>query len=652
MKKTNIMKIFSLIFAVLILASSAMAVTMNSYPEVFKDESGKIDVEVVVGDKGPAEDVVSAVDIGAFLNFKHGIENSAKLASEILPDLDKNLIVIGTKGTNQIAEKLVENYGITIHSDQAVIKIVNKDSYTHLIVVGATKEYTRLASRVLADPDNFEDYFSCNELYVTGNNFQDIKVSCEPFEVVEVPIVGEPPVFIELFTGSEAIVSANDLKHEITLVDTSYLGNTCGLDVDGDVVWLRAGESKTVNGVNVKVYDAEIIKSYPQDQDQCKISIAGDTAFWLTQENVFTKNVNGVDHEITVVDTSDSGYTCGLDVDGDVVWLETTDEEKIINDVSVKIKEASLDRCLITARGTLISLTHLDEPVVVPVDEELDLSEYPNFFLQDGKFAGLIVVGEKAPAEDVVTAVDIGASIQFYIQNRYSSTSTVGSSNVNIGSARLSSEVSNIKKVHAIVVGNPITNPKVKELYPDFYEDVQPGEAVIKLFHNNGKTQLVVGGYGVQSTRKAARILSTWDSYDLDGYVHFIETGVEDEALPAGSIVETPQPITTIEENVTVTTLQTICDSGCSRNNSCLPFGTRLINEGDADTPKYCNMNKEFQLQKSEGQSCQNNYECVSNQCSNGECIDLEKQIKENREEIEQQSNTLKKILNWLKNLF
>jgi len=42
-----------------------------------------------------------------------------------------------------------------------------------------------------------------------------------------------------------------------------------------------------------------------------------------------------------------------------------------------------------------------------------DLKDYPNPFVKDGQFNAVIVVGDKAAAEDVVGAVDIGASLQF-----------------------------------------------------------------------------------------------------------------------------------------------------------------------------------------------------------------------------------------------
>ena len=42
-----------------------------------------------------------------------------------------------------------------------------------------------------------------------------------------------------------------------------------------------------------------------------------------------------------------------------------------------------------------------------------DLSNYPNQFIKDGKFTGVLVVGDKAAAEDVIGVSDIAVSLQF-----------------------------------------------------------------------------------------------------------------------------------------------------------------------------------------------------------------------------------------------
>ncbi|MEM4337028.1 MAG: S-layer protein, partial [Candidatus Woesearchaeota archaeon] len=57
-----------------------------------------------------------------------------------------------------------------------------------------------------------------------------------------------------------------------------------------------------------------------------------------------------------------------------------------------------------------------------------DLSQYPAPFVKDGKFDAFIVVGDKAAAEDVVGAVDIGASLQF--EMRKETTVSLGTADV------------------------------------------------------------------------------------------------------------------------------------------------------------------------------------------------------------------------------
>ena len=86
----------------------------------------------------------------------------------------------------------------------------------------------------------------------------------------------------------------------------------------------------------------------------------------------------------------------------------------------------------------------------------------------------------------------------------------------------------------------------------------------------------------------------------------------------------------------------TSCNNGCLLNSKCIPFGQRTQNNNQN---VYCSLQNAFEVQKTVNESCQNSYECLSDQCSNGKCIDLGEKIDEN-------SNILQKILDWLNNLF
>jgi hypothetical protein len=64
------------------------------------------------------------------------------------------------------------------------------------------------------------------------------------------------------------------------------------------------------------------------------------------------------------------------------------------------------------------------------------------------------------------------------------------------------------------------------------------------------------------------------------------------------------------------------CDDGCVRDDKCIPYGFRLKENSQK---WYCDLDNEFKLQKtktSDGswEECNDNYECESNLCIEGEC--------------------------------
>ena len=87
------------------------------------------------------------------------------------------------------------------------------------------------------------------------------------------------------------------------------------------------------------------------------------------------------------------------------------------------------------------------------------------------------------------------------------------------------------------------------------------------------------------------------------------------------------------------------CD-GCKANGACYTYGTRLYYN---KVEQYCNINKEFNLQKDEESRCDNDYECLTNSCKNSKCVDLEKQMEEMQEELKETKGLLQKVLAWFK---
>ncbi|MFC1691146.1 hypothetical protein ACFL0W_03095 [Nanoarchaeota archaeon] len=275
----------------------------------------------------------------------------------------------------------------------------------------------------------------------------------------------------------------------------------------------------------------------------------------------------------------------------------------------------------------------------------------------DPKEVVTVIIGENAPSGDVVSAVDISASIDFYTEG--SKRLTRKPKVVDIGCNRgvkgieskpslLSSEVNNVRNLNAIIIGNPKTNPLVKEIYPDFYEKVKKDQAIIKFFKHGKKVQLVIGGYDEADTREAALILKNFKYTSIwDRTIILITDKLKIQINNSEEINESE----IIIEDLNETEYNNSCYSGCLDEENCFPFGTIIIKE-NSTTHEYCDINKSLVEQKQENASCQNNYECLSNQCSNGKCVDLAKYIEQNEEMISEQTNIIEKIVIWIKKIF
>ncbi|MBS1266416.1 MAG: hypothetical protein MAG795_00383 [Candidatus Woesearchaeota archaeon] len=83
--------------------------------------------------------------------------------------------------------------------------------------------------------------------------------------------------------------------------------------------------------------------------------------------------------------------------------------------------------------------------------------------------------------------------------------------------------------------------------------------------------------------------------------------------------------------------------NGCSRDDKCLPYGTRFGKNGDS---VYCSFEGSWSEQKNQDAVCQNDYECESNSCLSGKCADLQKQLFEMRTLLNKISNFLGKLFN------
>ena len=113
--------------------------------------------------------------------------------------------------------------------------------------------------------------------------------------------------------------------------------------------------------------------------------------------------------------------------------------------------------------------------------------------------------------------------------------STVTLNKINVGTAKLASEVSNIAAQNLIVVGGPCANSVAAEVMGQSGDQCADGfvegESLIRLYQAdaNSKVAMVVAGYSALDTRRATRVLANYDSYKLTGTeVKVTGTSLED----------------------------------------------------------------------------------------------------------------------------
>ncbi|MFH1590560.1 MAG: hypothetical protein ABIC95_01395 [archaeon] len=126
-------------------------------------------------------------------------------------------------------------------------------------------------------------------------------------------------------------------------------------------------------------------------------------------------------------------------------------------------------------------------------------------------------------------------------------------------------------------------------------------------------------------------------------FVSYQDIEDEDETLPGLPGIPVEEPVVPIEdEEADIPVPGDIC-IGCETENACMAIGIRTV-DGSGNAV-YCDVDSELRPQKERDTSCQNSFECRTNTCSSGVCIDIQQELAEQR-------GMLERILGWLSSLF
>ncbi|MBI4454200.1 hypothetical protein HY636_06150 [Candidatus Woesearchaeota archaeon] len=308
----------------------------------------------------------------------------------------------------------------------------------------------------------------------------------------------------------------------------------------------------------------------------------------------------------------------------------------------------------------------------MPLNNGLEL--YPKPFVKDGNLNTILVVGAKAPSSDVVALTDILNSLPSVTSN--------------IGLTKLDTEVYSLNQ-NIISVGSPCVNSisfKIAGNPSDCTLGLQPGQGIIKIYTSKeGYSYILVTGYSDKETRDAANVLANYRKYNLkgdkytlyqsvpisiqscvdsdggksynfkgsvkwlnytdtdycidsttlfefycgidntrDGETYYCQYGCSD-----GTCVQSSQEPYNNDGSQEIISKPIECQGCLMDNNNCISFGTRFLSD---NYNYYCDITKNAIKQKENKEYCQNNYECVSNNCKSGLCASIcEGCLNENR---------------------
>ena len=238
----------------------------------------------------------------------------------------------------------------------------------------------------------------------------------------------------------------------------------------------------------------------------------------------------------------------------------------------------------------------------IPVTKtRYDLSDYPSFLIKNNVFDGILVIGDKAPADDVISILDIAESLK---KNKGIS--------VIVTQPLLDSEVNNVKSQNAILVGSPCMSKRISELFPNFdsskclndytYSGIQKDKGVILLIENDGKIQIIVTGESQSNVRSASKILSDYQKYNLDGNLIIVN---EDGTLD------------NIKNETKQQEVKPTCSDECS-TDTCSGFdfiSCEIKSDGCKDKINQGIIKGKCDVECTTNSHCNQNYECKSYNC-------------------------------------
>lgn len=358
--KTKCKKIVALGFGACMIGATVGAANLNNYPNMFI-EDGNFNGLLVVGRDSLAIDTIGMTNIAL------GLQQAAVTETTVCPDN-------GTPEV-QVSEgvKIEDSEMLYLGNDiEDVTSTLDESDLPNILADGNFNENE-------GETDNDEDY--TQELrFVDGTGVFNVYQDDDDAE--------EADYYIQFSDNDDFPAYRYVMEFDNPVEFTTESGGEAADDLESGIIELQS-QAYTIT-------DAKFTGSDPNIIIDELTMLVGDTERWLTQGDVITKAVNGVEHEIEMIDVTEDADSCGLNVDGSVIWIDVDDTETVqgltigVTDAkAVHTETYDADICKVSLGATELKLRHNNE-----VEMDGDEVEGSTVYLHSQGDAGTLVAGE------------------------------------------------------------------------------------------------------------------------------------------------------------------------------------------------------------------------------------------------------------------
>ena len=188
-------------------------------------------------------------------------------------------------------------------------------------------------------------------------------------------------------------------------------------------------------------------------------------------------------------------------------------------DIFDNSNEASVSFLVVTNIGEVEeNISNITKPNITESSTiESTIQTFIQSFINKSNYT-FLVVGDTAPAEDVIAISDIVAAWQFQpIEDcGFVDGEPVCVRRIEIGAVKLASEIEDVFNTNLLSVGRPHRNSINNLFLPVSLWPLEENTAIITRFVHNGTATLIMAGNTDSDTRKAAKVIAEFRDYDLN----------------------------------------------------------------------------------------------------------------------------------------